>query len=144
MVTLNKSMLPLTTTPLRRIEHLKGDVLHAMKASDAGFAGFGEAYFTTIVAGETKGWKQHTVMTMNLIVPLGMVRFHVHNPHARKSVAYDVGVDNYQRLTIPPGYWVAFQGLTTDTNLVLNIASLEHNPTEAVNVPLATYPLFTA
>ena len=143
MVALNNSLPPVTITPLRRIEHPKGDVFHGMKASDAGYAGFGEAYFTTIVAGETKGWKQHTEMTMNLIVPLGMVRFHIHNADTGQTSSYDVGVNNYQRLTIPPGYWVAFQGLTTDTNLVLNIASLEHNPAEAVNVPLAIYPLVT-
>lgn len=135
------SLPPITITPLRRIEHPKGDVFHGMKVSDAGYAGFGEAYFTTVVAGETKGWKQHSEMTMNLIVPLGMVRFHIHNADTGQTLSYDIGAANYQRLTVPPRYWVAFQGLTTDTNLVLNVASLEHNPAEAVNVSLETYPL---
>ena len=35
-------------TPLKRIHHPKGDVFHGMKKSDAGFSGFGEAYFSTI------------------------------------------------------------------------------------------------
>lgn len=132
---------PVVETPLRRIAQPKGDVLHAMKASDPGFAGFGEAYFTTIVAGETKGWKKHTAMTMNLVVPLGRVRFHVHDESTGTTEAHDIGQENYRRLTVPPGYWVAFEGLTGDTNLVLNVASLEHDPDEAVNVALDTYAL---
>ena len=30
-------------TPLKQIYHPKGDIFHAMKASDIGFIGFGEA-----------------------------------------------------------------------------------------------------
>lgn len=135
------SLPPVTATPLRRIEHPKGDIFHGMKCSDAGFVGFGEAYFTTINAHETKGWKKHAAMTMNLIVPLGMVRFHIHDDTTGRTASYEIGASNYQRLTIPPGYWVGFQGLTNAINLILNVASLEHNPEEAVNVPLGTYPL---
>lgn len=135
------SQPPVTATSLRRIEHSKGDIFHGMKASDAGFAGFGEAYFTTIIAGEVKGWKMHTAMIMNLIVPLGMVRFHIHDNATGRTVAYDIGATNYQRLTVPAGFWVAFQGLTNETNLILNVASLEHSQEEAVNVPLTTYSL---
>ena len=64
-----------TTTPLRRIYHPKGDVLHALKSTESDYQGFGEAYFTTIIKNETKGWKKHQRMTMNLIVPTGSVRF---------------------------------------------------------------------
>lgn len=140
MDTLNP-LSPVIVTPLRRVEHPKGDVFHGMKASDAGYAGFGEAYFTTIVLGETKGWKQHRRMTMNLVVPQGMVRFYVHDKSSGRTITHDIGELNYCRLTIPPGYWVAFEGLVSSQNLVLNIANLEHDPEEAVNQPLETYPL---
>lgn len=135
---------PVISTPLRRIEQLKGDVFHGMKASDVGYVGFGEAYFTTIVQGETKGWKLHRRMTMNLVVPLGMVRFYVHDENCGRTTVHDIGASNYCRLTIPPGYWVAFEGLALSNNLVLNVASLEHDPEEAVNQPLDTYPLVSA
>ena len=135
------SLPPVITSPLMRIEHPKGDIFHGMKNSDVGFAGFGEAYFTTIIASEIKGWKRHTAMTMNLIVPLGMVRFYIHDDTTGRTSAYEIGVLNYQRLTIPPGYWVSFQGLTTMTNIILNVANIEHDPEEAVIVPLGTYPL---
>lgn len=134
-------MRSVMVTPLRRIENEKGDVYHAMKASDPGFAGFGEAYFTTVMFRQTKGWKQHTAMHMNLIVPVGDVEFHLRACDNGASIRYLVGVSNYVRLTVPPGYWVAFTGVGSGLNLVLNLASLEHDPAEAINCPLDTFPL---
>ena len=55
-------------TPLQQITHPKGDIFHAMKVSDDGFIGFGEAYFSTINKDVIKGWKKHTEMTLNLVV----------------------------------------------------------------------------
>ena len=41
-------------TPLSRIDTTDGDVLHAMKQKDAGYDGFGEAYFSWVFAGAIK------------------------------------------------------------------------------------------
>lgn len=136
-----KQLQPVTTTALKRIQHPKGDIYHALKNNEISYAGFGEAYFTTIITGEIKGWKKHKTMTMNVVVPLGMVRFHVHDERKSSTVSYDIGRDSYSRITIPPGYWVAFEGLDPGINLVLNIASEEHNPNEAENLPLETFML---
>ena len=130
-------------TPLKRIFHPKGDVFHAMKASDDGFAGFGEAYFTTVHHGVIKGWKCHERMQMNLVVPVGSVRFHLYDEASGKTTQFVLGTENYARLTVPSGYWMAFQGVGTELNLVCNLASIEHDPEEARNVPLETYPLET-
>lgn len=127
-------------TPLKRVYHPKGDVLHALKASDKGYASFGEAYFTTVVSGETKGWKKHLRLTMNLIVPVGDVRFYFRHENGKTDTII-LGENNYQRLTVSPGLWVAFSGLSDGLNLILNIADIEHDPVEAVNVPLETYAL---
>lgn len=137
--------LPLVAiTPLLRIENIKGDIFHGIRASDPGYAGFGEAYFTSVFFGETKGWKKHTKMTMNLIVPQGMVRFHIHCEASCETTVYDIGDINYCRLTVPPGYWVAFKGLTVDRSLILNISSIEHDPTEAINAPLHNFSLLAS
>ncbi len=128
-------------TPLKQIFHPKGDVFHAMKQSSPGYVEFGEAYFTTVHSGEVKGWKQHTRMQMNLVVPVGKVRFYLHDESSGQTSHYELGAENYARLTVPAGYWMAFTGLGQDLNLVLNLASIEHDPTEAINVPLETYPL---
>jgi dTDP-4-dehydrorhamnose 3,5-epimerase len=128
-------------TPLRRISHPKGDILHALKASEPDCGQFGEAYFTLVNGGETKGWKRHQRMKMNLVVPVGMVRFHIHDTESATTTVFDLGRENYARLSVPPGYWMAFTGLTADINLVLNLASIEHDPEEAIHMPLDAFAL---
>ena len=128
-------------TPLKKINNPKGDIFHAMKRSDPGFEGFGEIYFSTIIKGVKKGWKKHTKMVMNLIVPVGEVGFYFHNRTSSKGEFIQVGLSNYVRVTVQPGIWVAFEGLKEELNLILNIASITHNPNEAINVELNTFPL---
>lgn len=137
----------LIRTPLKRIATPNGDVLHALKSRDAGFSGFGEAYFSMVLFDHVKGWKRHSRMTMNLIVPMGAIRFVVHDTRpesATKGTFYDVtlspdSVDTYARLTVPPGVWMAFKGEGTPLNMLLNVASMEHDPLEAENTPLETF-----
>lgn len=128
-------------TSLKRIRHPKGDVYHAMKKSDPGFSGFGEAYFSTVNPGDTKGWKKHVQMTMNLVVPVGAIRFVLFDDRegsTTKGTYQDVCIsgENYQRLTVPPGVWMGFRGLGDSLNLLLNLANLEHDPAESENIPL--------
>lgn len=117
-------------TPLARIEAIGGDVLHAMKQSDAGYAGFGEAYFSWVSGGAVKAWKRHMRMTMNLIVPLGRVRFVFRVDDVDEFRVEEIGVNRYARITVPPGIWFGFQGLAEPQSLVLNIANIPHDPKE--------------
>lgn len=126
-------------TPLKRITTPKGDVLHALKAGEASFQGFGEAYLTCILPGETKGWKKHQRMTLNLVVTVGNVRFYVRSVDGELVKHFDIGERNYARLTVPPGYWVAFENQGSAMAMILNVASIEHDPAEADNVPLETF-----
>jgi dTDP-4-dehydrorhamnose 3,5-epimerase len=127
-------------TPLRQILHPKGDIFHALKSGETDFQGFGEAYFTTIQPGETKGWKKHTRMVMNLIVPVGEVRFDLRDG-AGQAHSFFIGRSNYGRLHVQPGWWTAFTGIGDGLNLILNVASIPHDPDEAVNAPLEQFPL---
>ena len=131
------------TTPLSIIETEGGEVLHAMKKSDQGFSGFGEAYFSTIEPKAIKGWKRHTQMVLNLVVPFGSVRFVLFDDRENQAdinhfqeVILSIS-DCYARLTIPPMIWVGFQGLGRQTSLVLNIANIEHSPEEVERKDLA-------
>lgn len=124
-------------TPLKQIHNLKGDVFHAMKKSDIGFDGFGEAYFSTIHQGDIKGWKKHTQMTLNLVVPIGEIEFIVYNE--KDFFTVKLSSNNYQRLTVQSGLWMAFRGVG-ESNMLLNLASLEHDPDEAINQPLDAIP----
>ncbi len=128
-------------TPLKQIEQQKGTVLHAMKKTDEGYAGFGEAYFSTVSCGEVKGWKMHTRMTLNLVVPLGEIQFVIVDERPSSSakgefLSVTLSVHNYQRLTISPGLWVGFKGRGENQNMLLNLASIEHDPLEAKNLAL--------
>ncbi len=125
-----------TLTPLKKITHPKGDIFRAMKVSDDGFYGFGEAYFSTINKGDIKGWKRHAKMTLNLVVVTGEVEFAVCNGDDFFSVK--LSKDNYQRLTVQPSLWVAFKGLS-DENMLLNLASIEHDPSESESVDLNAF-----
>ena len=130
-----------TITPQRQIFHPKGDIFHVLKSTENSFTEFGEAYFTTVHAGETKGWKKHTLMTMNIVVPIGEVTFYFRGDADGENESFVIGASQYARITIPPGTWVAFSGGPFPLNLVLNVASIPHDPAEAINVALETFPL---
>lgn len=128
-------------TPLKIIDHPIGNIMHGVKASDAGFEGLGEAYFSFVNFRSVKGWKLHHEMILNIVVPLGEVRFVVYDDRgfsATKGMFQEIVLSrkNYQRLTLQPGLWLAFQGLSEGENLLLNLASIEHNPKEAINKSL--------
>jgi len=128
-------------TPLKIIEGETGNVMHALKAQDATFQQFGEAYFSTVKESAVKGWKKHTRMVLNLIVPVGIIKFvlfdgRTNSPTYQKIQEVILSRHNYQRLTVPPGVWMAFQGKSTEINILLNLASIQHDPEEAENLPL--------
>ena len=122
-------------TPLKQIYSPKGDIFHAMKKSDNGFDGFGEAYFTTVNRDDIKGWKKHTKMTLNLVVVAGEVEFIVYDEFSKLFVTVKLSKNNYQRLTIKPNLWMAFRGFD-DYNMLLNLANIEHDLKEADNLEL--------
>lgn len=117
-------------TPLARIPTTGGDVLHGMKHRDAGYAGFGEIYFSWVTSGAVKAWKRHTRMTMNIVVPVGQVRFVFHLDGNSEFRVEEIGVIRYARLTVPPGVWFGFKGLANIQSLVVNIADIPHDPKE--------------
>lgn len=128
-------------TPLRIIDGPNGQVYHALKATDPSFAGFGEAYFSTVLPGARKGWKKHTRMVLNLVVISGEIRFVMYDDRAesptyQQSQTVVLSLHNYQRLTVPPGIWMAFEGMAAGTNMLINLASIPHDPAEAENLPL--------
>ncbi|SON50958.1 dTDP-4-dehydrorhamnose 3,5-epimerase family protein [Vibrio tapetis] len=129
-------------TPLLRIEHPKGDIFRGLKASEPSFSSFGEAYFSSITNGEIKGWKKHRKMVLNLIVPVGAIKFVIYDDRPDSSTygqfsRFTLSPENYARLTVPHGVWLAFQGVGCELNLLLNIASIEHDPEESMSQPIS-------
>ncbi|MBI1767962.1 MAG: dTDP-4-dehydrorhamnose 3,5-epimerase [Bacteroidetes bacterium] len=128
-------------TSLKIIQNENGDVLHGLKSVDASFSSFGEAYFSNVLFGKKKGWKKHTRMTLNIIVPvgeIGFVLFDDREASSTKGFFFEIMLSrkNYFRLTIPPGIWMTFYGKGEGENILLNIANIPHDPTESENLPL--------
>lgn len=129
----------ITITPLKRIPVLGGDVLHALKYSDYGYRGFGEAYFSIIEHGIVKAWKLHREMTLNLIVPVGEVRFVFISSDFKQRREECIGTSNYARITVPPGIWFGFEGLASPSSMLLNISDIEHDPNELERIDMADF-----
>lgn len=122
---------------LKQIKVPKGDIFHVLKSVDVGYEGFGEAYFSHIESGNVKGWKRHNNVTLNLVVPVGSVKFIIYddrkfsktNGQFREYILSPM--KNYFRLTIKPGLWVAFAGIGKGYSLLLNIIDQVHIPNES-------------
>jgi len=131
----------LIISKLNQIYNPKGDILHALKKSESSFNNFGEAYFSLVKYNQIKGWKKHTKMTMNLMVPVGEIKFVLYDDRDNKSEPkikeVTIGQSNYKRLTIPPNIYVSFKGISKNINLILNIADIEHDPNESIKIDLS-------
>lgn len=136
----------LKITPLKVIKDDRGSVMHMLRNDAVNFQGFGEVYFSTVNFGIVKGWKRHSFMTLNLAVPVGLIRIVVYDGRLNNLgknfiQAVSLGVDNYQLLTIPPGLWYAFQGCAPGSSLLANCASIPHDPNEVENCDIDQFPL---
>ena len=80
-------------------------------------------------------------MTLNLIVIEGEVTFVIFDDR-KNSITNNLfftiklSLDNYSRLTVAPGLWIAFKGSGSQKNLILNLSDLEHSPSEMEKMSL--------
>jgi dTDP-4-dehydrorhamnose 3,5-epimerase len=136
----------ITFTALDEIESDAGSVLHFIKNDDPGYIGFGEVYFSTVKKGAIKAWKMHKLMTLNLVVPVGEV-FFVFVDQRKKSKTngeiYKVRLSSnpYRRMTVPPGIWFGFMGLSSELNLLSNQADIVHDPNEVERKDLNAFQI---
>ena len=134
----------LILTPMKVIDVVGDSVLRAMSIGNVGYNGFGEAYFSTVKHNTIRGWKKHKEMTLNIVVPVGVIRFVVYDDRKNSSTfgsfqEFILSKDNYNRITIPPNVWVGFQGVGSEINLLLNIANIPHNDTEVDHAQLKSF-----
>jgi len=123
---------------LKIFQVAEGDVMHALKEEEDSFIRFGEAYFSNIKYKSIKAWKRHTQMTLNLVVPVGEIKFVFYDDRNFSSGEfYEITLSkkNYCRITVPPMIWMGFQGLSEETSTLLNIADISHDPLEVERLP---------
>ena len=133
----NQHINKIKTTKLKKFCLDEGDVLHALKYNEVEFKGFKEAYFSTINPNRIKAWKRHLKMNMNLIVPIGSVRFVFYDQHKKLLQNLVIGEDNYLRITVGPNIWFGFKCLSSHKSLILNISDHLHDPKEVERQPLS-------
>ena len=116
-----------TVHPLKHIVVPKGDIYHALKSTDEGAA---------------KGWKRHNRMTLNLVVPVGAVKFVIYDdregsPTRGQFEEITLSPEScYQRLTVAPGLWMAFYGEGEGISMLMDIIPEPHDPSEASRMEL--------
>jgi dTDP-4-dehydrorhamnose 3,5-epimerase len=125
----------LRVTPLRRIADERGAVLHMLRSDSDAFETFGEIYFSMVYPGAVKAWHRHERMTLNYAVPFGMVKLVCYDDRAdsptRGAVSeLFVGELDYKLVTVPPGVWNGFKGISAGRALVANCATVPHDPEE--------------
>lgn len=115
----------------------KGNIYHAIKSSSDGFCGFGEAYFSQIEQGAVKGWKRHNRYTLNIVVPVGAIRFVIYDDREGSETKGQFeeiilsAKDNYKRLTVAHGLWMAFQGVGEGLSMLMDVIPEIHSEDEA-------------
>ena len=143
MGNLVKQIDGINISPLKIINGNEGFIMHALKKNETDFNEFGEAYFSSVNYKSIKGWKKHTKMISNLIVPIGEIRFVFFDDRLgsiTKGMFLEVYLkkENYSRLCVQPGIWMAFQGMSKNLNVLLNISSILHDPNETIIEPIKT------
>ncbi|HAM36689.1 MAG TPA: dTDP-4-dehydrorhamnose 3,5-epimerase [Elusimicrobia bacterium] len=123
--------------PLRQILDERGKVMHMLRRDDPWFKQFGEIYFSVVNPGAIKAWHLHKKMTLNYAVVSGNVKLVLYDerpgsPSRDKLQEIYAGDGNYALITIPPGIWNGFKGISLSAAIVANCATVAHDPREIV------------
>ena len=119
-------------TQLKIIPSEDGNVLHGIRSTDKSFVGFEEAYFSFINKDHVKAWKCHKKMTLNLIVPVGKVKFVFYSSREDLFRVIEIGEKQYSRLTVPPKIWFGFKGIGKPESIIMSLANMQHDPKEVL------------
>ena len=69
-------------------------------------------------------------MTMNLVVPKGLVKFVFCIDKKPPFLEIQSGISDYKLITVPPSIWFGFKGLAKEESLIMNLSTIEHVPDE--------------
>lgn len=127
---------------LKKIGDERGSIMHMMRSSDPDFEGFGEVYFSWVNPGVVKGWHKHSVVSVNLAVPVGAVKIVVFDDRdgsetKGQTQEFVIGGENYSLLSISPGLWYGFACVGDAAAMIANCATHPHDPDESAGRDLA-------
>ena len=124
-------------TPLKQFFDERGKVMHMMREDSEIFSTFGEIYFSCTYSGAIKAWHMHKEMTLNYAVIHGAIKCVLFDdrPESRTRGCLEelfLSPENYCLVTVPPKIWNGWKGLSNQTSIVANCATLPHKPSEIV------------
>lgn len=120
----------------KRINNSKGDLIKFINKKSKTYSGFGEIYFTFINYNKIKAWKLHTKMTMQLIVPIGEVKFVFFDEKFNKYKEVILSETNVKVLTVPPNILFGFKGIKKGKSLLANLSNIVYDDKEVINYPI--------
>lgn len=131
--------------PLKKIKDERGMVMHMLKTTDPHFKKFGEVYFSWTNPGMVKAWKKHLVMEQNYAVPIGDITVVLFDdredsPTKGQVKEYAMGPEEYYLLTIPAEVWYGFKNPGLVPAMIVNCATLPHDPSEVVKTASSDDP----
>lgn len=119
------------------IKNPKGNIMHFIKKDDKNYINFGEVYFTWIKKNNTKGWKFHKKMHMNLTVPVGNIEFTFFDEELKKKYIFNLSEKKFGALYVPPKIWFSFKNMSKKKDsLVVNFSNIIHKKSENINKDL--------
>ena len=139
LIIMSSSKKIISISPQKRIKVSGGDVLHVLKSTDSEYRQFNEAYFSFIESGRIKAWKRHLEMTMNIVVPIGMVEFVFYDSNESFICKEIIGENQYSRLTVPPKIWFGFKCVSKKDALILNISNILHSVNEVERKDISSF-----
>ena len=132
--------------PLKVIPTEGGPVLHMLRPGSPllpDFSkGFGEIYFSEVLPGHVKAWKQHTRQTQHFAVPTGLLKIVLYDDRpgsATRGVLCELALgrpEHYGLLRVPLNVWYGFTAMGDAPALICNCADIPHDPTEGRRLPM--------
>lgn len=138
---ISSSILDVNIYPLSVFSDERGAVMHMLKKEVPPFQQFGEIYFSKVNFKKIKAWRSHSKITQHYAVPVGIILLVIYDGR-KNSATYGhimelkLGEENYKLITLPPGVWYGFEGLSNPYALVANCTDLPHDPNESTSLPL--------
>jgi dTDP-4-dehydrorhamnose 3,5-epimerase len=114
------------TKPLQAHCDERGRLMEILRADDAIFARFGQAYVTTAYPGVVKAWHYHKKQADHFTCLHGMVKLVLYDPRKGSRTKgrineFFIGPHNPLLVRIPPGVYHGFKAIDVGESIMLNI-----------------------
>jgi dTDP-4-dehydrorhamnose 3,5-epimerase len=111
---------------LRPIPDERGMLMEILRSDDPAFRKFGQVYITTAYFDVVKAWHYHKIQWDNFACIRGMCKLVLYDDREQSPTRGEVnefflGVFQPKRITIPPGVWHGFKGISMEEALMINV-----------------------